>query len=712
MEPPPPSLAAAAAAAPAPAPPLTAAAAQTPYSESVDSSPGSRAATDPWEATGGGGGGAAADPLPPKLRLMCSYSGHIVPRPHDKALCYVGGDTRIIVVDRNAASLSSLSAHLSKTLLNGRPFTLKYQLPSEDLDSLITVSTDEDLENMIDEYDRTMINSSSASKPSRLRLFLFPSKPDSSQSIGPILESSVKSDDWFFGALNSAGLLNRGYSDSAPVNCLLNLDDDVGINNVETSSRDVDNSSSLGNEKSVKQAQDVHSVPDSPMLETSSSFGSTSSSPSIANLPSIRVQMEENAIGGGGGGVGGGVRVMMDQKLGIEEQFAQMVLGPGAMPKPDDGFAMMSSPPAVPAAAPAVTGVPVGSAAVAPPGDYSNRVYSDDERSDHSVPLAFRKLPVSQQQPQPTQSQQKPSGAFELPSPDSVSSDGSLTNPLARSKPVMYQDQAVQMSLGINRGLTNAMDPNINISEQSTGVQLQQHIQDARYVLQSQIDQRQPQQHQQPQPQFVQAGTHYIQHHPQGSMPVPAYYTVYPSQQHQVQHHQLDQHYQPVYYMPVNQPQAYNLSTQQTNPNEAATTNPSNRPQATPNSAAIPQSAAYTNPMRNPPGIKTDLASGVYRMASASASPLVQVPAGQHQQQYVGYSQVHHPSQSVAPSSGAPANYGYEYANPATGQVYYAQHLAPPLPSQYQTMTGANAVGLPEASSQLSGDNIKQQMRT
>ncbi|KAI3433200.1 PB1 domain-containing protein, partial [Psidium guajava] len=689
-QPPPPPLAA------APAPSLAATAAAPPahlnYPESVDSSPRSRAATDSWETPAAA---AATDQLPPKLRLMCSYGGHIVPRPHDKSLCYVGGDTRIIVLDRGAATLSSLSAHLSKTLLNNRPFTLKYQLPSEDLDSLITVSTDEDLENMIDEYDRTMLNSSSASKPSRLRLFLFPSKPDSSQSIGPILESSTKSDDWFLNALNNAGVLNRGFSDSAPGNCLLNLDDEVGINNVETGSRDADGSSSLGNEKSVKQAQDVHSVPDSPMLETTSSFGSTSSSPSIANLPSIRVQVEENVIGGGGG-----IRVLQDQKLGIEEQFARMAMGTGIVQKPDDGFVMMSSPPTVPAAA-AVTGVPVGSAAVAPPGDYSNRVFSDDERSDHAVPLGFRKLPLSQQQPQPPQSQQKPSGVLDLPSPDSVSSDGSLTNPLARPKPVIFQDQAVQMSLGINRGPTNAIDPNINISEQSTGVQLQQHIQDARYVLQPQIDQRQPQQHQQPQQQFVQAGPHYIQHHPQGSMPVAAYY-MYPSQQHQVQHHQLDQQY-PVYYMPVSQPQPYNLSAQQTSPNEAATANPSNRPQATQNSAVIPQSAAYSNPIRNPPGVKTDLASGVYRMASASASPLVQVPAGQ-QQQYVGYSQVH-PSQSVAPSSGAPATYGYEYSNPATGQIYYAQHLAP---SQYQTMTAP----MPEASGQLSGESIKQQMRT
>ncbi|KAL0463535.1 UNVERIFIED_CONTAM: hypothetical protein Slati_0241100 [Sesamum latifolium] len=29
-------------------------------------------------------------PQPHKAPLMCSYGGHIVPRPHDKTLCYVG----------------------------------------------------------------------------------------------------------------------------------------------------------------------------------------------------------------------------------------------------------------------------------------------------------------------------------------------------------------------------------------------------------------------------------------------------------------------------------------------------------------------------------------------------------------------------------------------------------------------------------------------
>ncbi|KAL3019595.1 hypothetical protein AAZX31_05G095000 [Glycine max] len=79
---------------------------------------------------------------------------------------------------------------LSKTFLKGRPFTLKYQLPNEDLDSLIFVTTNKDLENM-------------TVKPSRIHLFLFPTKLESTHSILPqIHDTLAKSDDWFLNALN------------------------------------------------------------------------------------------------------------------------------------------------------------------------------------------------------------------------------------------------------------------------------------------------------------------------------------------------------------------------------------------------------------------------------------------------------------------------------------------------------------------------------
>ncbi|KAK4788423.1 hypothetical protein SAY86_019742 [Trapa natans] len=671
-------------------PPLPQAA---PPSDSSASSPRSRAG-DAWDpnpnpvATGAGVGNYLG--LPSKIRLMCSYGGHIVPRPHDKSLCYVGGDTRIVVVERHVTSLHALSTHLSKTLLHGRPFILKYQLPNEDLDSLITVSTDEDLDNMIDEHDRTVSNP--ALKPSRLRIFLFPLKPESSQSnIGAILDSSSeKSDDWFLNALN------RGFSDTAQVNCLLGLQD--GVAAIQANSAD-----SGRDEKGAKQGQDVHSVPDSPMLETNSSFGSASSSPSIANLPSIRVRAEEGSC----------------PKLGIEDQFSNMVVGAGSGGglKQDDSFIVLSSLPPQPAVVAPTSGVPVSSGA----GDYSSRVVSDDERSDRGIPLGFQKFGVA---PPPTQ--QKSSGGLDLPSPDSVSSDSSLTNAIPRQRPVIYQDQVVQLASGANRVPSNTMEPFINILDPNTGVQLQQHIQDPGYLFQSQVDPRQQNpQHQQPTPQqqqqqqqqqlqqlppFIQAGTHYISQHPAGPVPVTAYYSVYPPQQPHLQHPQLDQQY-PLYYMPVNQAHAYNLSTQPPHPSssDTAKTNPNLNPsvpartQTPPNPTMVTQPTNY-NLVRNVPGSKPEVAHGaVYRMTTSAASPLVQ-------QQYAGYSPVHHPSQSIASASGGTPTFAYDFMSPAhSQQVYYTQHLGP-TSAQYQTL--AAAAVMPEASGQLQADAMKQQVRT
>lgn len=325
------------------------------YPDSVDSSPRSRN-TDSWD-----------DPLPPapsllssKLRLMCSYGGHIVPRPHDKTLCYLGGDTRIVVVDRHA-SLADLSARLSRTLLDGRSFTLKYQLPNEDLDSLISVTTDEDLENMVEEYDRTTGpgpgSGSGSGKPSRLRLFLFPAKPDSaaSSSIGSLLDDS-KSETWFVDALNGAGVLPRGLSsDSNSVNCLLGLDDAVPASAAAADADPgliIDSSS----EKPLKQ-QEIHSVPDSPMMETASSFGSASSA--LGNLPPIRVHA--------------------DSRAGIEEQFAAMMAA-----KAEEGN--LSTNPPIPSA---FLTAAAASAAMSPPGAGGeiSRVLSEDERSDPGAGL-------------------------------------------------------------------------------------------------------------------------------------------------------------------------------------------------------------------------------------------------------------------------------------------------------------------------------------
>eukprot|EP00250_Pteridium_aquilinum_P002112 c12315_g1_i1 orf=493-4239(+) len=102
-----------------------------------------------------------------KVKFMCSSAGKILPRPSDMKLRYVGGETRMVSVPRYV----QYSAFLGKMVeLYGPDIALKYQLPEEDLDALVSVSSDEDFENMMEECDR--LNAGEGS--SKLRVFVFP----------------------------------------------------------------------------------------------------------------------------------------------------------------------------------------------------------------------------------------------------------------------------------------------------------------------------------------------------------------------------------------------------------------------------------------------------------------------------------------------------------------------------------------------------------
>ncbi|KAI3811246.1 hypothetical protein L1987_20965 [Smallanthus sonchifolius] len=112
-----------------------------------------------------------------KVKFLCSYGGKILPRPSDGVLRYVGGDTRIISVRRDVGFNELMQKMFDS---NGRNVVIKYQLPGEDLDALVTVSRPDDLENMMDEYDKLIERSSDGS--AKLRVFLF-SDLDSSSVI-------------------------------------------------------------------------------------------------------------------------------------------------------------------------------------------------------------------------------------------------------------------------------------------------------------------------------------------------------------------------------------------------------------------------------------------------------------------------------------------------------------------------------------------------
>ncbi|KAL6566368.1 hypothetical protein OROGR_001983 [Orobanche gracilis] len=552
------------------------------YPDSVESSLRSR-------QTDSRGADAPRSQPPPNLRVMCSYGGHIIPRPHDRTLCYAGGDTRIIVIDRHT-TLSELHHRLSKSLLHDQPFSLKYQLPNEDLDSLISVTTDEDLENMVDEYDRLNNSTGGGWKRGRLRLFLF-SKPSSSIEQPTVETASTKSEDWFLDALNrksstlSAAGGDRGFSAATVV------EKDVEAQ-IEGSKIGGDGNGIGKIDGSHVINQDVHSVPDSPMLETSSSFGSASSSPSVANLPPIRFRLDENPKVVG---------------MRIEEQFQQIRVANVNVPPPlkqeEIGVYM--------AADGVAAGTVVSGKPVVVDGEYANRVISDDERSDHGgygkVQQVQPQVHAPLQPQQIPQFQQKPTSPFDLASPDSVSSEGSVTNPLSRQRQAIYQEPVIKIQPENTKISATPIDIK-TLDQNDTKVQIQPQVREPGYILSGQYDQNHPQSHNHPQT-FIHAGNQYIS---AGSLPILSY--IYPPQ-HQHQHQQRPQHPILDHRYPV-----YYVSSRQT----------------------------QTNP---PPSVVPQMA---YNQMGSN------IPA-----QYVGFAQVNQPS--LPPNS----NYAYELADPNRGHMYY-----------------------------------------
>ncbi|KAI4368188.1 hypothetical protein MLD38_016774 [Melastoma candidum] len=243
----------------------------------------------------GGGDSVASSPrsdhhapldVLPRLRFMCSFGGKILPRPHDNQLRYVGGDTRIVAVSRGT-SFASLLSKLSK-LSGTTNITVKYQLPNEDLDALISVTTDEDVENMMEEYDRLLSNQNPRS--ARLRLFLFNQGDDSrSSSISSLLDGSTNREQWFLDALNGVGppsshVLERGRSEASSI--VSEVPDYLfGLDNSE------ENQSRGDPKQRTRAAQPEHvlgSDPGSPALPVPSMLNcATAPSPNIPTMPDL-----------------------------------------------------------------------------------------------------------------------------------------------------------------------------------------------------------------------------------------------------------------------------------------------------------------------------------------------------------------------------------------------------------------------------------------
>ncbi|KAL4345965.1 hypothetical protein AHAS_Ahas11G0331100 [Arachis hypogaea] len=120
------------------------------------------------EDGGGSGGGVDESVSGRKVKFLCSFGGRILPRPSDGMLRYVGGKTRIISVRRDVR-FNDLMQKMVDTY--GQPVVIKYQLPEEELDALVSVSCPDDVEHMMEEYEKLMERSPDGS--AKLRVFLF-----------------------------------------------------------------------------------------------------------------------------------------------------------------------------------------------------------------------------------------------------------------------------------------------------------------------------------------------------------------------------------------------------------------------------------------------------------------------------------------------------------------------------------------------------------
>ncbi|KAL3835240.1 hypothetical protein ACJIZ3_009976 [Penstemon smallii] len=86
-----------------------------------------------------------------KIKFLYSYGGKIIPRPTDGNLRYVGGYTRVLSVDRSV-TYSELIVKFGESC--GSSMNLKCKLPTEDLDLLVSIKSDEELRIVIEEYER------------------------------------------------------------------------------------------------------------------------------------------------------------------------------------------------------------------------------------------------------------------------------------------------------------------------------------------------------------------------------------------------------------------------------------------------------------------------------------------------------------------------------------------------------------------------------
>ncbi|KAI5674546.1 hypothetical protein M9H77_14910 [Catharanthus roseus] len=136
-----------------------------------------------------------------KLKALCSFGGKILPRPSDGKLRYVGGETRIIRIRKD---IEWQELWQKTKAVYEQTHSIKYQLPGEDLDALVSVSSDEDLQNMMEECN--VLDDGEGCK--KLRLFLF-SSSDLEDAHFSLANSDVDSEFQYVVAVNGMDIGRR-----------------------------------------------------------------------------------------------------------------------------------------------------------------------------------------------------------------------------------------------------------------------------------------------------------------------------------------------------------------------------------------------------------------------------------------------------------------------------------------------------------------------
>ncbi|CAH8356162.1 unnamed protein product [Eruca vesicaria subsp. sativa] len=205
-----------------------------------------------------------------KVKILCSFGGKILPRPGDSKLRYVGGETHIISVRKDISWLALKQKILE---IYYQTHVVKYQLPGEDLDALVSVSCEEDLQNMFEEYYE-MENRGGSQK---LRMFLFSVNDLDDDAILGVNRNDGDSEFQYVVAVNGMDIGPGRNSilhgrDSSSANNLAALDNNEGINNITGDVVGVSTPQLMANGFQQSSGQQSESIPPSVSLHYSQSI--------------------------------------------------------------------------------------------------------------------------------------------------------------------------------------------------------------------------------------------------------------------------------------------------------------------------------------------------------------------------------------------------------------------------------------------------------